>query len=241
MELLLNETANSKGRDSIGLDSLLFFGRSTRVVLTSVLALSVCLAEAPKPARRVSEARQSQARPHDSIPPRKQSPAGPQCETKGEEHITITCNYRAISRSVSNRQGESEIALDRAVISFRPDDSSNMLAKLTLTNRGTAPMLDTRTVYLTIDDDAGNNYVRRTLPTVDLRKLSPGKEVTFSEQLRVAAFPPGGYTIALWIPSSEPALKFNPAHNLLISSAGVADSQKGLNILAKFTVEKQRY
>jgi hypothetical protein len=125
------------------------------------------------------------------------------------------------------------------VISFRPDDSSNMLAKLTFTNTGTAPISDTRTVYLTIDDDAGNNNVRRILPSVDFRKLFPGKAVTFSEQLRIAAFPPGHYTIALWIPSSEPALKFNPAHNLLISSAGVADSQKGLNILAKFTVAQR--
>ena len=62
--------------------------------------------------------------------------------------------------------------------------------------------------------------------------------MTFSEQLRVSAFPPGHYPIALWIPSSEPALKFNPARNFLISSAGVPDPRTGLNILANFTVQR---
>lgn len=221
-------------------DSLFLFGRSTRGIVTAVLALSICPPGAPKPAPGAPETAQSQARSPGSISPKKKSPVGPQCETRGEEHITITCNYRAVPRSSSDRQGASDIALSRAVISFRPDDSSNMVAKLTFTNTGTAPISGMRTVYLTIDDDAGNNNVRRILPTVDFRKLSPGKPVTFSEQLRIAAFPPGRYAIALWIPSSAPALKFNPSHNLLISSAGVADSQKGLNILAKFTVEKQR-
>ena len=130
--------------------------------------------------------------------------------------------------------------LTRAVISFRPDDSSNMLAKLTFTNAGTSGSREARTVYLEVDDNAGNNYVRRSLPTVDFRKLSPGKTVTFSEQLRVPAFPPGAYTIALWIPSSESALKFNPAQNFLVSSAGVPDPRTGLNILARFTVEQRR-
>jgi len=50
------------------------------------------------------------------------------------------------------------------------------------------------------------------------------------------AFRRGTYTIHLWIPSSEPSLKFNPAHNLLLNNIGVADSVTGLNTLATFTV-----
>jgi len=45
------------------------------------------------------------------------------------------------------------------------------------------------------------------------------------------------YAIALWIPSSEAALKCNPAHHLLIGGAGVANPKAGLNILARFIVE----
>lgn len=170
---------------------------------------------------------------------RNRASSQPRCETKGEEQIVITCSYRSAPRPASQDKSVSRVVLTRAVISFRPDDSSNMLAKLTFTNTGKSRSREARTVYLEVDDNAGNNYVRRSLPTVDFRKLSPGKPVTFSEPLRVSAFPPGPYTIALWIPSSEPAFKFNPAHNFLVNSVGVPDPRSGLNILAQFTVEQR--
>lgn len=115
-----------------------------------------------------------------------------------------------------------------------------MLAELTFANTGKVRPSEARTVYLEIDASPGSNYIRRSLPTVDFRKLSPGKPVTFSEPLLVSAFPPGHYIIALWIPSSEAAFKFNPAHNFLLNSVGVPDSRTGLNILAQFTVEQRQ-
>ena len=158
--------------------------------------------------------------PETSQRPRNHRPSQPRCETKGEEQIVITCSYRSALGPASHDKSRSRIAITRAVISFRPDESSKMRAELTFTNTGTGRSSDARTVYLEIDDNAGNNYVRRSLPTVDFRKLSPGKAVTFSEQLRVFAFPPGQYTIALWIPSSEAALKFNP-HGIFSSAVPV--------------------
>lgn len=214
--------------------------RQAQALLAVLLAvfLSPTAAE-NKTVAGVPERSQRQTNSQASALSRNRAPSRPRCETKGEEQIVITCSYRSARATASQDKSHSRIALTRAVISFRPDDSSNMLAALTFTNTGTIRSSEARTVYLEIDDNAGNNYVRRSLPTVDFRKLSPGKTVTFSEQLRVSAFPPGRYTIALWIPSSEPALKFNPAQNFLVSSAGVPDPRTGLNILAQFTVEQR--
>lgn len=212
----------------------------------TVLAALLVVFIAPAAAQK-GETSQRQVHDQASALSRNHPPSRPQCETKSEEQIVITCNYRPASGPSSPDKRNSRIAITRAVISFRPDDASNLRAELTFKNTGTARRSDARTVYLEIDADTGSNnhgnsnYVRRSLPTVDFQKLSPGKAVTFSEQLRVAAFPPGHYTIALWIPSSEPALKFNSAQNFLISSAGVPDPQTGLNILAKFTVEPRHY
>lgn len=163
----------------------------------------------------------------------------PRCQTSGRDEITITCTYRATPRSASSRNHDS-VALRRAVISFEPHDASNLRAELTFANIGARHITDARAVYLAIDDDAGNNYVRRMLPTVDFSRLQPGKSLTFSEELRVAAFPPGHYVIQLWIPDPEASRKFNPAHNFLLSNSGVADATTRLNILADFTVERLR-
>ena len=212
----------------------------------AVLAALLVVFVAPAAAQK-AETSQRQVNDQASAPSRNHPPSGSQCETKSQEQIVITCNYSPASGPSSPRERNSRIAITRAVISFRPDDASNLRAELTFKNTGRVRSSDARTVYLEIDADTGsnnhanNNYVRRSLPTVDFQKLSPGKAVTFSEQLRVAAFPPGHYTIALWIPSSEPALKFNSAQNFLISSTGVPDPQTGLNILAKFTVEARHY
>jgi hypothetical protein len=166
--------------------------------------------------------------------------SGPRCQTSGKDEITITCNYRATPRSASNRNRDSRVALRRTVFSFEPHDASNLRAELTFTNIGARHISDARAVYLAIDDDAGNNYVRRMLPTVDFRRLLPGKSLTFSEELRVAAFPPGHYMIQLWIPDPEASRKFNPAHNFLLGNSGVANVATRLNILADFTVERLR-
>jgi hypothetical protein len=73
---------------------------------------------------------------------------------------------------------------------------------------------------------------------VDFRVLSPRKPVSFSERLRVPAFPTSGYSIQLWIPDPDAALKFNPAHNFLLSNFGVANVETGLNTVARFTVKR---
>lgn len=112
-----------------------------------------------------------------------------------------------------------------------------MLVDLTFTNEGTNSISEAHVVSLVIDDEAGHNIVRRVLPKVDLAKLSPGVPVTFSERLLVGGFHPGRYSISLSIPNPGPALKDNPAHNILLSNEGVADSKLGLNTIAHFTVE----
>jgi hypothetical protein len=166
-----------------------------------------------------------------------QSKPGPRCQTTGEDEITITCTYATKPLSGPTDRRDLKIALNRARLSLKTNDANDMRMEATFTNVGGAPISDALTVYLAIDDDAANNYVRRVLPTVDFRKLIPGKPLSFSETLRIAAFPPGRYTIQLWIPDPDPGLKFNPAHNFLLRGAGVANRATGLNVLARFTVD----
>lgn len=176
---------------------------------------------------------QSASRSAISIP--SESLVASACETRGKDEITITCHYRSAEHSASNSVAEPQIVLHRAVISFKTRDESRMLVELTMTNGDKVPFSNARTVYLVIDDDTGQNYVRRALPHVDFRKLAPGAKLTFSERLLIAPFPPGHYTVQLWIPDPDDSVKFNPTHNLLLRNVGVANRATGLNLLATFT------
>ena len=69
---------------------------------------------------------------------------------------------------------------------------------------------------------------------MDIRRLQPGLSMTFSEVLRVAAFPPGHYRVQLWIPDPDKSQMFNPACNFLLDNAGVADVATRLNMLTNF-------
>lgn len=111
-----------------------------------------------------------------------------------------------------------------------------MRVELTFTNASGHAISETRTVYIAIDDDAGENHIRRPLPRVDFTKLVPGQSTTFSDVLRAPAFQPGHYKIYLWIPSSDPSLKFDATRNFLLSNSGVPDEKSGLNTIAAFTV-----
>jgi hypothetical protein len=159
-----------------------------------------------------------------------------QCETAGKKEITIMCDYMATPHASSKNISTPRIVLNRLMISFKPNKESHMVVELTFTNEETARISDARTSYLAIDDDAGQNHVRRVLQQVDFRKLAPSQRLTFSDRLLVGSFRPGHYTIYLWIPNPDPALKFNPARNFLLSSLGVADTVTGLNTLARFSV-----
>ena len=126
--------------------------------------------------------------------------------------------------------------LNNAVLLFKTSNESHMHVELTFTNEGTDSISDGRLVYLAIDDDSGRNYVRRLLPHIDFRTLVPGAQRTISERLLVPALQPRHYVIRLWIPNPDPALKFDTAHNLLLSSVGVPDPETGLNMIAAFSV-----
>lgn len=162
-------------------------------------------------------------------------PAGaPQCEIKGTGEIEISCSY-SVAPTAAHESATPRVVLDRAVISFETWSESHMHVELTFTNESNTKIGEKRTVYLAFDDSKGQNHMRRPLPHVDFTKLEPGKPMTFEETLLAPAFEPGNYSISLWIPSNEAALKFNPAHNFLLSNEDVPDTESGLNRLAKFT------
>ena len=166
------------------------------------------------------------------------SKSEPQCRSSGRDQVTIACDYSSTSGSESARGAETRIVLTHALLFFQPTDESHMRVELTFKNEGSKPVSDMREAYLAVDDDAGQNYVRRILSHVDLQKLAPGQSLTFVDVLLVGAFRAGHYTVHLWIPSSDPALKFDSSKNLLLSSEGVADPSTGLNTLATFNVAR---
>jgi hypothetical protein len=162
-----------------------------------------------------------------------QIPRGAKCDVAGATKITITCDYTAAPQDAN---AIPRIVLNHAMVSFETDNESHMKIELTFTNQSAAAIPEARTVFIAIDEPGGKNHVRRPLPQVDLRKLAPHQTLTFSETLLSPAFPRGDYVVHLWIPSADPALKFDAAHNLLLSNVGVPDSATGLNTLANFTV-----
>jgi hypothetical protein len=181
------------------------------------------------------------APPHDLVMPQEPtkpqaSASAPQCATVGANELTITCAYTAGLSVGADSRSAPRIILDRAVISFVPSNESHMSIELTFTNDSGSKIADHRTVYLAIDDERGENHMRRSLSRVDFSKLEPGRLTKFQEALLAPAFSPGPYIVSIWIPSTDPSLKFDPAHNFFLSSNGVPDPATGLNQIAKFTV-----
>jgi hypothetical protein len=166
----------------------------------------------------------------------KQQASASRCATKQVNELTITCAYTAESPASTGRRSAPRIILDRATISFVPSNESQMSIELTFTNDSESKIVDQRTVYLAIDDERGDNHMRRPLPRVDFTKLEPHHPMKFQETLLAPAFSPGPYILSIWIPSALPSWKFDPAHNFLLSSNGVPDRATGLNRIAKFTV-----
>jgi hypothetical protein len=198
------------------------------------------------PAICISPPRKNQAPPTGSKINKTQggSPTGgyalksdaPVCKISGKKEITIECDYTAAPPLAPKQITAPRIVLNHLLVSFNPREESHMLVVMTLANEGVAQIPDGYAAYLAIDDDAGQNYVRRVLQHFDFRKLPPSQRSTFSDRLLVGSFRPGHYLIRLWIPSPDPLLKFTAGQNLLLSNLGTSDPATGLNTLATFVV-----
>jgi hypothetical protein len=166
------------------------------------------------------------------------SSTSPRCDISGTREITVVCHYTASPATGRRSDRQPRVVINDASLSFETNEENYMHVELTFTNEGESAISDAHPVYLAIDDEAGSNYVRRLLPHIDFRNLAPGAQQTFSERLLVPALQPRRYIARLWIPNPSPSLKSDPAHNFLLSSEGVPDSQSGLNLIAKFSVTR---
>jgi hypothetical protein len=161
------------------------------------------------------------------------------CETSGQREIGINCEYTA-SEGVS-KEHEPAIVLNHVLLSFdakhdRFSRERNLHVELTFMLWGAERFPNERPVYLEINDDAGRNYVRRILPSVDFRKLRRGAAMRFTEELLAPAFQPGRYLVQLWMPGPDPALKFDPEHSLMLSNETIPDRMTGRNTLAAVSI-----
>jgi hypothetical protein len=215
------------------------FARTTRKVLDLALAAQLMIAPAIlfraatpivfafNSALKTSGASSSTRAQHAPAPP---------CQATGSGEITIACDYSAVPANSEQAVREPRIALNHAALSFQTKHDSWTSVELTFTKLDAAPVSEPRLVYLAVDDDSRHNFIRRVLPKVDFRSLATGQSAKFCERLLLPAFQPGRYRIELWIPSTDPSLKFNSKDNFLISSLGVADKKTGLNRIATFSV-----
>jgi Domain of unknown function (DUF4832) len=203
--------------------------RSSRIYLLSLTLLVFCLSA-------VGSIRSLTSHPFAGQVSSAKATDAQRCHVEGKLEITLSCDFAEATPSTPRAQFEPRIVLHHAKLWFRAKDDSQMRVELTFTNAGERAISETRTVYIAIDDESGANHIRRPLPHVDFTKLAPSQLMTFSEILRAPAFQPGHYTIYLWIPNSDPSLKFDAAHNFLLSNAGVPDEKLGLNTIATFTV-----
>jgi hypothetical protein len=209
----------------------------TRIVL---LALFLSASNLPTSAERASGAtfalRGLQSASDPAAPTTSQPSVAKRRKDDGKHEIKIARDFEAASAIAENDADEPRIALLHAGFSFKTNNENWLRAELTFTNAGTTRMSEARSIYLAIDDDSGHNFVRRVLPSVDFRSLAPGEQRLFSERLLIPALQSGHYKIELWIPSSDPALKFNLAYNFLLVNPTVGDPKTGLNTLAAFEV-----
>jgi hypothetical protein len=112
-----------------------------------------------------------------------------------------------------------------------------MRVELAFKNVGEVWVQDLRTVYIEFDDEAGRNYIRRPLPSVDLRQIAPGEVKKFSDVFLAPSLRPNRYIVQLWIPSSDAAIRFDRSRDFLLSGAGVSEKSTGLNRIATITVQ----
>lgn len=157
------------------------------------------------------------------------------CYGDGVNFVKISCDY-AISPLKVSTGDTPEIVLNRLFLSFKTLDENYLQVELTFINQSKTPVSSARRVYMAFDNDAGHNLVRRVLTHVDLRKLPQDTPVKFSDRLLIGVIPPGHYSVHLWIPSADVSAESDVSQNLLLSNAGVADRQTGLNTIATFSI-----
>jgi hypothetical protein len=157
------------------------------------------------------------------------------CRANGAAEISIDCAYATQPSSLMEK---AALALDHAKITFNAHDESIMHVGLTFRNVGGAAFTERRTVYIEFDDEGGRNFIRRPLPSVNFQQVGPGEKKTFTESFLVPALLPGRYLVRLWIPSPEPALKFEASQNLLLRNEAVPEAATRLNHIADIVIER---
>ena len=176
----------------------------------------------------------AQAFAQEASPPQSAKLQAP-CRATVNADFSLDCSYAAGSSALASTP---RLRLVQSSLSFDVKSESYMSLSFTITNEDSRRLEEQRPVFLVIDDTKGMNYVRRSLPHVDLGSLKPGETRTFSERLLVPAFNSGDYVISLWIPSSDPGETYKAERNFLLVGETVANETTRLNELAHFTVKR---
>lgn len=129
-----------------------------------------------------------------------------------------------ISRRLGYRLVLETARLDGAV---RPGGVLDLA--VTVRNEGFAAPVNPRSVEVVLD---GPQRYSVALTEVDVRLWAPGKEASFTAQLRVpAAAPAGTYRLALWLPDAAASLRDRPVYAIRFANDGLWDEATGFNVL----------
>jgi hypothetical protein len=247
-----NECSRWRGRVKSRVESRIDGGRLSQMISKQLagICLSVLLANpqvfmltAPLPRASASRAispaaERGQATPDTAVSHSASAETQPRCQVTGTRDIAVACDYTALPVDPAQAASEPLIALNHAELQFKTRDDNWMSLELRFTKLNSIPISEAHRAYIEIDDDSGHNFIRRPLPSVNLAGLAPGHPADFKERLMFPALRPGRYQIKLWIPNVDPSLMFKAAHNLLVSSFGVADEKSGLNTISAFSVTR---
>jgi hypothetical protein len=211
--------------------------QAVAATVLAMLALAGCFVACGRGTALADDSKRSQSTAVSTQPltdSLTQTSRGSRCETSGKHVISINCDY--IAAETVSKKSEPVIVLNHASISFEANHESLLHVELTFTQRGTSRFAADRPGYLAINGEPGENYVRRVLPHLDFRKLTPGVAATFSDEFLAPALRPGRYLVQLWIPDPNPSMKFDAAHCFLLDNVGVPDRTTGLNTIATIQI-----
>jgi hypothetical protein len=137
-----------------------------------------------------------------------------------------------IATHLGHRLFLSEAAVSEAVA---PGGLARL--RLTLENRGWAPLFSPREAVLLVIGEEGATEV--PLTGLDLRHLAAGEQVRLDLALRTPAdAPDGDRVLALWLPDPAPQLRGDPRYALRLANDGVFDDSGGWNVLAMLPVQQ---
>jgi len=130
-----------------------------------------------------------------------------------------------------NRYLGYRLALLSAELSKEATTSTEYQVKISLTNKGYAPLYNYKNTLLVLKNkDSGTAY--EVLLTVDVRACKPNGTLTIAENVKFTGIPAGNYQLYLKIADQSETLKNRPEYAVRLANTDTWVEEEGLNNLS---------